>query len=297
MSGWGDIFRPLFEEETIKSFLAPATYDAYRAWQGYRNDGSIFDAIDRGIDPGGTVDRGTRAFGEQLPQWARNIAPVVGGLGGWIWGPGGAAAGAGVGTKIKGQDNQTGMRNAGIAATLAYAANYAAASGKGGAGAAEFGTESAAPWNAGTGAGAGAGASGAGGANSSGSQQNQWQRYNQGSGQDTQNQQQEQRKQRRDELLPIVYHSPEMIDDNLAQLQAIHEIMQQNAYTNMLGANDYAAIEQLSNNSFTALKGLSGNVGNPVENRIIDFLEQGKLNRKIGKELLRDMTRRRGAWG
>jgi hypothetical protein len=116
MSSLGDIFK-----EFSLATLTGGMSDAYYGYKKMKDGGNYFDFIDRAIDPGGTVDKGTRRFGEVLPQEVRNIAPAVGGLVGNIWGPGGAAAGAGVGSKLHGDDTQTGMRNAGIAALASYA--------------------------------------------------------------------------------------------------------------------------------------------------------------------------------
>lgn len=62
----------------------------------------------------------TSELGTHLPDWIRGAAPAVGGLIGSIWGPGGAAAGAGVGSKLAGQDYREVFRNAGTAATASW---------------------------------------------------------------------------------------------------------------------------------------------------------------------------------
>jgi len=118
--GWADIFSPLVSGDLFKSLLSGGISDAVEGYNKYKKGGSFFDFLDRGIDPGGTVDKGTRALGEQLPDEIRQVAPTIGGVVGSIWGPGGAAAGAGVGSKIAGDDTQTGMQKAGTAAVAAY---------------------------------------------------------------------------------------------------------------------------------------------------------------------------------
>jgi hypothetical protein len=98
-----------------------ALYDLYDAWKTSGDQGDIYGFIDRAMDPGGTVDPSLRALGEQLPEWLRNVAPMIGGLIGQLWGPWGAAAGAGAGAKIAGYDTQQAMRTASMAALMKWA--------------------------------------------------------------------------------------------------------------------------------------------------------------------------------
>ena len=118
--GWEDIVKPLGTIEFMGSLLSGGVWDVAEGYKKYQKTGSWFDFLDRAIDPGGTVDQGTRALGEQLPEELRQIAPTAGGAVGSYWGPGGAAAGAGVGSKLAGDDTQTGMQKAGMAAIASY---------------------------------------------------------------------------------------------------------------------------------------------------------------------------------
>jgi hypothetical protein len=114
MASFGNWF-----EKVSKSIAMPFVYDTYDALRDHDKD--WYGKLDRAIDIGGTVDTGTREFGKQLPEEVRNVAPAAGGLIGGIWqGPGGGAAGAGIGSKIKGDDYQEGFKDAGIAALASY---------------------------------------------------------------------------------------------------------------------------------------------------------------------------------
>ena len=97
-----------------------AIYDLYDAWKTSGNAGDIYGFIDRAMDPGGTVDPSLRAAGELMPQWMRDVAPMVGGIIGQLWGPWMAAAGAGAGAKIAGYDTKEAMRTASMAALMTW---------------------------------------------------------------------------------------------------------------------------------------------------------------------------------
>lgn len=109
--------------DMFASFLTGGTSDWYK---GLTTDGSIYDKIDRGIDLGGIVDPLLRGTGESLPQEVRQVAPGAGGMiGNFFLGPMGAAAGAGAGAKIAGQDTQSAMRTASMAALMSAVASGA----------------------------------------------------------------------------------------------------------------------------------------------------------------------------
>jgi hypothetical protein len=113
-------FDDWFEDTFIPFIASTATGGIADLGYAIEKGGNVFDVVDRAIDPGGILDKGTRSLGEKLPQWARNAAPGVGGLIGNIWGPGGAAAGAGVGSKLAGSDTKSGMQQAGMAAISSW---------------------------------------------------------------------------------------------------------------------------------------------------------------------------------
>ena len=86
------------------------------------NGGSLYDVVDRAIDPGGTIDTGTRALGEELPENVRSVAPALGAaIASYVGGPLYAGAGYGVGSKLAGQDTESGMKGAALATAMAYA--------------------------------------------------------------------------------------------------------------------------------------------------------------------------------
>jgi hypothetical protein len=119
----GDTAAKLYDE-LAQSVATGALSDAYHAVE---NGGSVFDVIDRGIDPGGTVDWSLRSVGEQLPQGVRDVAPTAGAVIGGVVGSyvpvigtaAGAAIGRGVGGKFQGQSNQQNMIGAGTTYALA----------------------------------------------------------------------------------------------------------------------------------------------------------------------------------
>lgn len=100
------------------SFHSAGAWDLFRAIDA---GGSAYDIVDRAFDPGGTVDPSLRAFGASLPQWLRDVAPMIGGMIGQLWGQWMAAAGAGAGSKIAGYDTEQSMRNASMAALMKWA--------------------------------------------------------------------------------------------------------------------------------------------------------------------------------
>lgn len=104
-------------------------------------------AASKGTDQG-MVDYGFRKVGDYQPQWFKDTMSTLGtGIGGYLYGPGGAAAMAGLASKAQQgsdpnrRDYQAGFQNAGTAAAMVYAAS-AAGEALGGAGSAPSGSES-----------------------------------------------------------------------------------------------------------------------------------------------------------
>jgi len=116
----GRVFAPVFTDETYKSLLTGAGHDVYKA---IKEGGGIEEIVPRAIDPGNIVQDSTRALGEEAtPKEIRPHAPKIGAtVGGVLYGPGGAAAGAKIGTDIKGGSQKEALLNAGMAAAMAYA--------------------------------------------------------------------------------------------------------------------------------------------------------------------------------
>lgn len=94
------------------SALTGGIADAYKGIK----TGSWSQGIDRAIDPGGAIDYSLRGVGKNIPQGIRSALPAIGGIVGSYWGPFGAAAGSGVGSKLAGADYSDSWRNAGLAA-------------------------------------------------------------------------------------------------------------------------------------------------------------------------------------
>jgi len=110
----------------IESAATGGLADAYRGFEGYQDNGDIWTAMDRAVDPGGAVDWGLRETGEYLPDSLREVAPQAGAVVGGIVGSyvpvlgtaAGAAIGRGVGGKLQGQSNKQNMIGSGTTYAL-----------------------------------------------------------------------------------------------------------------------------------------------------------------------------------
>jgi hypothetical protein len=103
-----------FIASTLSGGISDALVGATKA-----QDEGIYAGLDRAIDPGGFVDIATRKIGEQLPEEVRAKATGAGALiGNIIYPVFGAAAGAGIGSKLAGADYDEGFKSA-IASMLA----------------------------------------------------------------------------------------------------------------------------------------------------------------------------------
>jgi hypothetical protein len=103
-----------FIASTLSGGISDALVGATKA-----QDEGIYAGLDRAIDPGGFIDIVTRKIGEQLPEEVRANATGAGALiGNIIYPVFGAAAGAGIGSKLAGADYDEGFKSA-IASMLA----------------------------------------------------------------------------------------------------------------------------------------------------------------------------------
>lgn len=118
-----------------------------KAYERYKDTGDFWAGLDRFIDPAGTIDYSLRSTGDLIydvaPEVVPYIQPVAATIGS-LWGPGYAAAGSGIGSKLasgtRSYDYGEDFKDAAIAAVAAYIAGEAL--GAGGE-AAQAGTEGA----------------------------------------------------------------------------------------------------------------------------------------------------------
>ncbi len=140
--GLGDVIK-----DNLLSITTGGASDLYRGYQTYQDTGSLADAIDRGLDPGGGLDYSLREGGGRINEaapWTGQIldvaAPAIGGIAGGIYGgpwgaAGGSAAGSGFASKWNRRKNDDAMKRAGLTGAVAGAGSYLAGLG-GGTGAA-----------------------------------------------------------------------------------------------------------------------------------------------------------------
>ena len=102
----------------VQSQTMTAGFDQpVKAYERYKDTGDFWAGLDRFIDPAGTIDYSTRSTGDLIydvaPEVVPYIQPVAATIGGYVWGPGGAAAGSGLyGPALaRGRDLKTYDRN------------------------------------------------------------------------------------------------------------------------------------------------------------------------------------------